>query len=134
MTTTKLILLVILLHLFADYTLQGCLANLKTKDWWLDLFKKGSSWVSYEGLVRKYGNDYRAGLFCHSLYWTLVTFAPIIYLSESDRFIATTVVLNTAVHYVVDDQKANAHTINLIQDQLIHLVQIAATIVAWRFI
>lgn len=127
----KVVLLIIGLHIFADFTLQGILADLKQKDYWVKLFKDGSTWISYEGLIRKYGNDYKVALLCHSIYWTLITFAPIIYLSSSDWFIVSLVSLNTLVHYVVDDQKANAHTINLIHDQIAHIAQISITIATW---
>lgn len=127
----KVILLIIGLHIFADFTLQGLFGNLKQKDYWLKMFGEGSTWISYEGLVRKYGKDYKAAIFCHALYWTLITFSPLIYLAEADWFIATMVVVNTAVHYAIDDQKANVHTINLIQDQLMHFGQIAITVLVW---
>jgi len=130
----KIVLLIIGLHIFADFTLQGLFGNLKQKDYWIKLFKEGSTWISYEGLVRKYGKDYRVALFCHALYWTLITFSPIIYFSQSDWFIISLVCLNTAIHYVTDDHKANVHTINLIHDQIIHFTQIALTVTIWLWL
>ena len=45
--------------------------------------------------------------------------------------------VNAAVHYRVDDEKANKLSINLVEDQLLHSAQIIVTIVVasincWR--
>ena len=128
----KLFLLTLILHLFADYTLQGCLANLKCKAWWGKICHD-PVWGSFDAQFKKYKYDYVAGLACHAMYWTLITFAPVIWFS-SDLFAASCVVLNTAFHYAVDDFKANRYRINLWQDQLLHLAQIVATLAAFHWL
>lgn len=128
----KLFLILLFLHLFADFTLQGLFGPLKQKDWWLKEFQKGSTWTTYEGLVRFYGKDYRVANAGHALFWTLITFAPLWLWCESAWWIVGIVGLNAIFHYVVDDLKANAHRINLIHDQLLHLVQIAVTFFIWK--
>lgn len=132
LSTTKIFLLTLLLHFIADFNLQGCLANLKSKSWWGKACHE-PVWGSFEAQFRKYGHDYIAGLVCHSLFWSIVTFAPILWLS-SDLFAVTCVVLNSAFHYYVDDLKANRYRINLCQDQLLHLLQISATVAAWNWL
>lgn len=119
----KLFLLMMLLHFMADYTLQGCLANMKQKSWWVEqCHKHGFDFAKY-----KY--DYVCSLICHALYWTLITFAPIIFFSDlSDISIATVVIGNMAIHAIIDHIKANKFCINLIVDQLLHLAQIIITI------
>lgn len=127
----KLTLLVILLHLVADYSLQGCLAQLKTAKFWRSVCRD-CEWCSADAAFRRYGHDYRAGLVCHALYWTLVTFAPIIFHPLCSAWTALAIVsLNALFHCWVDDLKANRGRLNLVQDQLLHAVQIAATIGVW---
>ena len=121
----QMILLTLLLHLIADYTLQGCLANLKQRSWWIEEGKKHDMTMQE---IAKYKNDYKCGLLCHSLYWTLVTLFPIIFLSDLSWAVVSLIVLvNTAVHYEVDDMKANQGKLTLWQDQGLHLLQIVLT-------
>lgn len=122
----KIFYLMLLLHFVADYTLQGCLANLKQKSWWIAECKKHG--VDFQ----KYKDDYICGLVCHSMYWTLLTFAPLLWLCESVNVCTSIIVINTAVHAVIDDLKANRFKINLIQDQFLHFAQIFLTFsIAW---
>jgi len=102
-------------HLVADYTLQGLLIDLKQKSWW---FK-----ICNGNLPDKYRYDYIAALVCHSLYWSIFV-CSVFY--KSSLFLAA-IAVNTLVHAVVDDLKANRMKINLIADQLLHLSQILVT-------
>lgn len=114
----KLILLMILGHMIADYTLQGCLAHMKQKSWWTEIMHD----VKPERR-HKYRHDYIVALVCHALYWSLITFLP---LYNSPMW-AYAVIVNTVLHAVIDDLKANRNAINLCHDQLLHLAQIVAT-------
>jgi hypothetical protein len=111
----KLILLMLLGHLIADYTLQGWLSDGKQKKWW-DKICGGK-------VLPKYRYDYVAALVCHALYWSIVTFLPL-YGSPLWSFV---VIVNTVIHAVVDDLKANRNAISLCHDQLLHLAQIVTT-------
>lgn len=116
MLTWQLILVLMLLgHLVADYTLQGWLADGKQESWW----KK----ICGGEIPNKYKHDYIAALVCHSLYWSIFICAP---FYASGHFLSA-IVVNTGIHAVVDDLKANQKRINLIQDQLLHLIQILIT-------
>ena len=115
MTWQVVLVLMLLGHLVADYTLQGWLADGKQKSWW----KK----ICGGAIPDKYKYDYIAALYCHALYWSIFVCAPF-YTSSN---LLPAIILNTAVHAIVDDLKANQKRINLIQDQLIHLVQILIT-------
>ena len=150
----ELILMCILLHLFADYTLQGWLATGKQKVWWneqidkmLDMYKvqigyneeldpyKNKQRIDneHERLKRKYGCDWAMAMFEHSLYWTLVTFAPIIFFYHvNDWVVLGLVVINTIFHCVIDDLKANKFAINLVDDQMLHFAQIIFTCVVCK--
>lgn len=119
----KLFLFMVLLHLFADFTLQGILADLKQRSWWrAQCQRHGVPSSMYE-------YDHICGLVCHSLYWTLLTFSPLIFLWSSAMQALAIVVINTVIHAVIDNAKANRYKINLIQDQILHLAQIAFTMV-----
>ena len=131
----------LLLHLIADYTLQGCLADLKQKRWWSIQLKKfydsfDKKYQTYElkhKIIQKYKNDYMSGLLCHAAMWSILTFLPLMFLC-SQRVFALVVICNLFVHFVVDHMKANMHVINLNQDQLLHLQQIFITLIVVRFI
>jgi len=125
MTWQVVLVLMLLGHLVADYTLQGWLADGKQKTWWRKMFGGHE-----DAVPDKYKNDYVAALVCHSLYWSIFICAP---FYASSWFIVA-VILNTVVHAIVDDLKANQFKINLIQDQLLHLVQILITLGAFMFL
>ncbi len=120
----------ILLHLIADYNLQGILANLKQKQWWNDQLAKTQIPIQLEILGIHHGNpykhDYIVGLICHSLMWSILTFSPFAFI-VSPKVYSIAVIINTIIHAYIDDLKANKLSINLIVDQLAHLVQILAT-------
>lgn len=115
MTWDVILALMLLGHLVADYTLQGWLADGKQKSWWTK--------ICGGEIPDKYKHDYIAALACHSLYWSIFVCSP---FYTSSHFLLA-IILNTAVHAVVDDLKANQKRINLIQDQLIHMIQILLT-------
>lgn len=122
----KIFYLMLLLHFVADYTLQGCLADLKQKSFWIVECKKYG--VDFEN----YKYDYITGLGCHAMYWTLLTFAPLLWICESTNVCAFIIIINTAIHAVIDDLKANRFKINLMQDQYLHFAQIFLTFsIAW---
>ena len=106
-------------HIVDDYYLQGILASMKQKQWW----KKQSNYSD------KYENDYIVALFMHSFSWAFMIMLPIaIKLKfELDAFFGIMLLINTAIHCIVDDAKANKMKINLIVDQGIHISQICIT-------
>lgn len=110
-------------HVIDDYAIQGCLANLKQKKWWEE-----------HAPQPLYKNDYIIALIMHSLSWSFSISIPILIaavLWENSVLLPVLplfYVLNTIVHAVVDNEKANRFKINLIQDQLIHITQI---VVMW---
>lgn len=115
MNWQAILVLMILGHLVADFTLQGWLADGKQESWW----KK----MCGGKIPDKYKNDYIAALYCHAMYWSIFVCAP---FYASEHFLSA-IILNTTVHAIVDDLKANRKIINLVQDQLIHFVQILLT-------
>ena len=120
MTWQVILVLMLLGHLVADYTLQGGLADGKQESWWRKMFGGHE-----DAVPDKYKHDYIAALVCHALYWSIFVCAP---FYASSRFLLA-IILNTGIHAIVDDLKANQKAINLVQDQLIHLGQILVTFI-----
>lgn len=115
------LILMLLAHFFADFHLQGILADMKQEQWWRKQEKYNS----------KYKYDYVAALAIHSAEWTLWVMMPLFFLPHLDLGIFLLLAaLNMVVHSLTDNSKANYKDISLVQDQIIHLAQIAFTYVA----
>ena len=114
----KLFILFVMIfaHIVDDYYLQGILASLKQKLWW-------ENQKNYKPL---YKYDYIVALIMHAFSWSFMIAFPILYFGFT-KWIIVAIILNTIVHGVVDDLKANKGKINLIIDQSIHIVQIVIT-------
>lgn len=126
MTKTLLLLVMIFLHIVDDYYLQGWLASAKQKSWW-----------EKNALDELYEYDYIMALFMHGFSWTfMVMIIPSLFalsrvmntgidnINIVSGQIVLTFVVHLIMHIIVDNAKANLKKINLIQDQLIHLIQI----------
>ena len=120
----KLILLTILAHLVADFTLQGWFCKGKQELWWKEECKK------YGVDFYKYRNDYLMALFLHSLYWSIAILIPAMFMYNlPNKMIALLMFFNTFLHFMTDDLKANRMILNLVQDQISHFIQIAVTLI-----
>jgi uncharacterized BrkB/YihY/UPF0761 family membrane protein len=136
--TPLVFILALALHIFADFNLQGLLGHFKIKTWWI---KECHSTELY----LKYKYDYIISGIIHAFFWSCFTFLPILYLTLYDVFerieipfignmpifvlaIIGIIIVNTGIHYFIDDLKANKRKINLWQDQLTHVAQIGLTI------
>ena len=118
----KILILMFFCHLIDDFVLQGKFAYLKQRTWWIKACNDDR--LPFD----KYKNDYRMALFEHSLEWSIAIMLPIIFLCNvSGLILLAAVVINTIIHYIVDNAKANQLRLNLIQDQLIHFIQIIVT-------
>ena len=115
-----ILLCMFFLHIVDDYYLQGILAKMKQRQWWL-----------YNAPKRMYRHDYRMALCEHAFSWTfMIMLAPMLYhlyYKDIQIWYIALYVVNTVVHMCVDNLKANKGKINLIQDQSIHFVQIIVT-------
>lgn len=106
-------------HIFDDYYLQGILAQMKQKSWWINQ-KEYNSFYRY---------DYLVALIMHSFSWSFMIHFPIIvyyYINNVNISIVyfILIIIQTIVHVIVDNAKANTKSINLIIDQSIHIIQI----------
>ena len=75
-------------------------------------------------------------LYEHAFSWSFMISLPLLIIAfceDSSLYylIFMFYIFNTLCHAYVDNLKANQHKINLIQDQLIHFVQIFIT---WLFV
>ena len=119
-----LLLTMIFLHIVDDYYLQGWLASAKQKSYW-----------EQNAPDKLYKHDYIMALFMHSFSWAfMIMVVPSVYTlinttntNNASLVIALFFLINLCIHMVVDNSKANLKKINLVQDQLCHLVQILIT-------
>lgn len=123
----KIFLLISMLfcHIIDDYYLQGILASMKQKLWWEKNYPN-----------EKYKNDYKMALFIHSASWSFMTLLPVSIYNIinycTDAFWTMWFIIwiiNLIIHMIVDDLKANKLKINLIIDQIIHIIQIVIAFV-----
>lgn len=117
-----ILFIMIFCHLIDDYKLQGILANMKQRKWWKENADK-----------YLYRNDYKMALIEHAFSWSFTTTLPFLVIAfiQNNSLLAILLIvnyiINTAIHAFVDDLKANKFKINLVEDQLAHLLQIICT-------
>ena len=116
------LMLMLFCHIVDDYYLQGILASMKQKSWWKE--------SALEGL---YKYDYIVALMMHSFSWAFMIYLPITIwcLILGGTWCPQVIIANMIIHSIVDNEKANKRSINLIQDQLIHIIQIFVTWLGW---
>lgn len=135
MNVFVILVFMVFLHCFYDFHLQGILASMKQRDWWqlqMDIQKD-----------YKYKNDYKMALGVHAFEWAFFIMIPtlpyVVKMWDGFSMLAfRTVVIyiclltvNACFHYAVDDMKANDKTINLVEDQLAHLLQVLFSWILW---
>lgn len=116
-----ILLSMIFMHIVDDFYLQGKLVH----------FKRKKYWDQFDPIL--YKNDYKIALALHAFSWSFCIHIPIIihilYCDGyySPIFFLLSFIINWIIHIIVDDLKANQLKINLVQDQLIHLIQVIIT-------
>ncbi|MBQ8218383.1 MAG: hypothetical protein IJZ79_03665 [Bacilli bacterium] len=120
----KLIILLTMIycHILDDFHLQGIMKYMKQKSWWQE-----------QTTDEKYRHDYLIVLALHAFSWTFAILLPIIaYTLINDIYVNIYTFLlvfgiNWTIHFIIDNEKANKLSINLVTDQFIHLIQIIIT-------
>jgi hypothetical protein len=112
----------IFFHIIDDYVLQAaCLSKLKQKGYWEK---------SIHGKIYQfYRYDYIVALIMHAFSWSFMISLPFA-IEQRFKFSVSYIVMlivNTIIHAIVDNLKANKGKINLICDQTIHILQIIIT-------
>lgn len=102
----------IFMHIVDDYYLQGILAQMKQKKWWVENAPQDL-----------YKNDYKMALLCHSFSWAFMIMLPLA-INNFNKWWWMFIMINMITHYIIDNLKANELKINLITDQIVHLAQI----------
>ena len=111
-------LIMILLHIIDDFVLQPiCLSKLKQKSFWEPYVKDDE----------KYKFDYKVALVIHALSWAIMINLPLMFIVSNEILVLISVIINATIHAYIDDEKANKLNITLLEDQLIHLIQIGVT-------
>lgn len=118
-----LFIIMLFLHVIADYNLQGILASMKQKSWW-----KKQSDQDIDDTI--YKNDYKMALFMHAFSWSFIINLPFLYY-KANLFFIISVAINTVIHFFIDDLKANKLKINLVEDQELHMLQMMITIIVY---
>lgn len=118
MNNTFIFLLMIFCHIVDDYYLQGWLASAKQKKYWEE-----------NAPDKMYKHDYIWALIMHSFSWAFMIMLPVaLFMNFNVGFeFVMLFVWNVFLHAITDDAKANRKKINLIQDQMVHILQIIAT-------
>lgn len=111
-------LFMVFFHIIEDFHIQGILANLKQRRWWYE----------QTGYSAKYRNDYIPPLIAHSIEWSVFIHLPLFYVYGPTMPIFVSLLANSMIHACIDDLKCNRMKINLVQDQILHILQIAITL------
>lgn len=130
-------LTMIFMHIFADFNLQGILAQMKQKNWWKETIVDSQGKPALRS-YNKYKYDWFPSLITHSFAWTFcVMIVPTLIwklyaITDITKtvYFAIVFILNIIIHAVTDHAKCNQGKINLVGDQLIHVVQIIITFFA----
>ena len=114
-------------HIIDDFYLQGILAEMKQKQYWLQ----------YHYKMYKY--DYIMALVIHAFSWTFMIHIPILTLILTNHItipvqLFIVFLINVIIHSFIDNMKANLKLINLVEDQLIHFSQIIITWITYMCI
>lgn len=139
MNINIVLMVMLFMHILDDFYLQGILANLKQKKWWNENAPKDTdsrNSVDKPEVKPLYKYDYIMGLFIHALSWAIVVHLPIFFVSGWNPHWAVYLMLgiNLVIHAIVDDLKANKMKINLIEDQIAHIMQIIVTWSIWALV
>ena len=116
-----LLFIMIYCHIIDDYLLQGILAKLKQRNYWY-----GAAGPNADN----YRHDYIVALICHAISWSISISIPAIFLyykTSNIKLLVTILIaicINTIIHAIIDNLKANELKINLVIDQSIHLAQV----------
>ena len=85
---------------------------------------KQKKWWEENASDKMYRHDYIVALIAHAFSWSFMITILTLLISDKYFVMCIFIVTNTILHAYVDNAKANWRCINLIVDQLCHLIQI----------
>lgn len=120
MTIVFVFIFMVFCHIFDDYCLQGWLASAKQKKWWKE-----------NAPQKLYRYDYVVALLMHSMSWSFSILLPLViyYNFNCNNVYILLFIMNTLIHALIDNTKANLYKINLWVDQIMHIIQIIITFI-----
>lgn len=110
--------LIILAHIIDDFILQqlGNLHNMKQKKFWEPYNKEYNN---------RYYLDYYAGLVIHCISWSIMIHLPILLLTQTPEIIIlVSSIIHAINHGIIDNKKCNKYELSLVEDQLLHFIQL----------
>ena len=128
-----LFFMMVFCHIVDDFYLQPTmLSTLKQKKFWERECEKEN--LNFDD----YKNDYKVALLIHGFSWSFMVMLPLIVYSLFNSTISNDysvyvpfLVTNAWIYALVDNEKANKMTMNLVADQSIHLIQIIAAYIGF---
>ena len=123
-----LLAMMIFMHVIEDFHLQGILADLKQRDWWVEQeYKHIEKKKDYgDGIEWKYDKDYIVALLFHGFEWAFFVCIPLMYFVGFTPELFFGIIVQAVLHAMIDDLKCNRMKLNLWQDQALHMIQILA--------
>ena len=121
----------LLLFLFVTMLFLHIIADFLVQNNFMATYKQKKNWNIKDG---KYENDYKIVLLVHSFSWSFITFFPLLIYTKNIRYWICVLIMNTFFHALIDDSKCNDLTIDLVLDQLLHIIQIAISVITSYFI
>lgn len=121
--TLLFIFSVILLHIIDDFILQqlGNLNNFKQKKFWEPYNKEYNN---------RYVVDYHMGLIIHCMSWGIMVHLPLFFFGNTpEMVILISFLIHSVVHGIIDHNKCNKYKLSLVEDQLLHFIQLVYIIV-----
>jgi hypothetical protein len=122
--------LMLFMHILDDFVLQSfSLSNLKQKSFWKD-----------KRYGKFYDDDYIISLIIHAFSWAFMIHIPLMViwylgvLTFPEYYFGISLLINTTLHAIIDNEKANNHSLNLVQDQILHIIQIVLTFMIFYYI
>lgn len=118
-------------HVIEDFHIQGILADMKQKKWWYEQFAQISAsncTTPMPMIMHKYGKDYIVALLMHGFEWSFIVHIPMMWFYGFEPIVFASIIVNALIHSCIDDLKCNRMKTNLIQDQILHIIQIAVSL------
>ena len=81
-----------------------------------------------------YRNDYVAALLTHSFMWAFMTFVPLLLIGQNYWLLILIIVVNSIIHLLIDNIKANFYLISLCKDQCWHINQILISFIIYLLV
>lgn len=105
----------IILHIIADFILQNN---------FMSTYKQKKNWEEYIKDQKQYKYDYIVVLLVHSFLWAFITYIPLLLYLGVARITAYIIMVigQASVHAYIDNAKCNKLSLNLILDQLFHVL------------